>query len=428
MNILYIHQYFTTRDGDGGTRSYEFSRHLIEKGHNVTMVASTYKLLHMPEMRNGKLINRVNIDGIDVIGIRVGYSNYMGYTRRGLAFLQFMFASLWACLWVKDVDIVYASSTPITVGVVGWLAALKHGKPFVFELRDLWPEYIEDFDLTHNRLVLDCLKYLADFLYRKARQIVVISDSMNRRVQSLYKHARGKVVTIPLGADMVSDYGGEDVPLPGIDKRDFLVVYTGALGFVNAVHWLLRVAEKLKGKGVSFVIAGEGKTRPELEAMKKDMGLDNVHFLGKITKRNVYSLIRKGDACVITNRYKDENGRVYIYSEDSLTNKFFDYIAAGKPVLINHESESSKYIERYSIGVKLSFNDYDEAAAEICKLKENPGLARKMGENARRLAFEKFDRTNLAEEWERMLHQAATRANGMKPAESVGKLVEGVKK
>jgi glycosyltransferase involved in cell wall biosynthesis len=416
MNILFIHQYFTTREGTGGTRSYEFARHLVKSGHKVTMLAGAAHLRHVPAVENGGMVVRTKIDGIDVISIRVGYSNYMGYEKRLLSFVKFMVCSTWASLWLKDIDVVYASSTPLTVGIVGWLASAWHRVPFVFEVRDLWPEYIEDFGLTKNRPMLAGMRKVSAFLYKRANRVVAISDSMNKRLQTLYPEARDKVDTIPLGADIDYDEGG-GIKLPELPPGTLKVVFAGTLGYVVAVDRMLMLASKLKDDGVAFLVAGDGKMKPSLLKLKEDLKLDNVHFLGRLNKKQVFGLIKQADLCFISHRYMDETGRVYINCMDCLTNKFFDYIACGKPVLINHDSESTSYIEKFRCGVRLPHDDYDAAARAVLRLKRDPALRRSMGENARRLACDRFDRKKMAESCERLLGMVVSEAaRGQRPA------------
>src|SRR3990172_5744735 len=228
MNVLYIHQYFTTRDGSGGTRSYEFARRLAAHGHGVTVLTGATSV---PEAKGGGRGKRLKIEGMDVIAIRVGYSNYMGHARRAWAFFEFMLSALWEALWLRDIDAVYASSTPLTVGVIGRVAAARHGAAVVFALRGLWPGDIEDFGLSKSRILMGSMRALNRYLYSCAERIVVISDSMNRRVQALYRETRGKVVTIPMGAD--TGYGGpERFDVPRRSPDDFVVCYTRVLPFL----------------------------------------------------------------------------------------------------------------------------------------------------------------------------------------------------
>lgn len=404
MHVLYIHQYFTTRDGVGGTRSYEFARRMVANGHMVTMITGPQGIAHLPEVKGGGLVARFRVDGIDVISINVGYSNYMRLQRRVYSFFKFMAVSAAEAVRVKGVDVVFASTTPLTVGITGRIAQVRHRAPFVFEVRDLWPEYIEDFGISKSRLLLGGMRVLATYLYRKAKHIVVISDPMKARLESLYPFTKGKVTTIPLGSDVETAQEWEECPLPEEARGRFLVAYTGQLGYVGGFYRLMHVAARLKDEGVSFVVAGDGKMRPYLEDLKKELSLDHVHFIGRIPKKQVFGLIRQADLCAITHIFKDEKtGRVFINCTDSLTNKFFDYLAAGRPIIINHDCESAKVMEKHGCGVRIPFDDYDGAAREILRLKESPELLRRMGENGRRLAAEVFDRRKLADRCEGLL-------------------------
>ncbi|MGI6776573.1 MAG: glycosyltransferase [Acetivibrionales bacterium] len=151
MHILYLHQYFTTPWISGGTRSYDFARRWVDKGHKVTVLTSSAFIGGSCSRNSNKGINFIKIDGLDVVVINVTYSQHMPYLRRVMAFLLFMICASVYLLKKNDFDLVFATSTPLTIAIPALVARLRNKVPFIFEVRDLWPEYPADFGIIKNR-------------------------------------------------------------------------------------------------------------------------------------------------------------------------------------------------------------------------------------------------------------------------------------
>jgi len=402
MRILYIHQFFATRDTAlGPIRSYEFARRMVEEGHEVTMITGSTGL---PERFSARLLTTETVDGIDVRCIRVPYSNYMGYVRRILSFLQFTLGATWLALTAGRHDVVFATSTPLTVGIPGWLAAALRRTPFVFEVRDLWPEApFQMGALKRTGLMGRTAKALERFLYRRARHVVALSPGMAEGVLAEGIPAE-RVHMIPNSADL-------DLFTPGPKDADmvsafelgdrFVVGYAGAIGPSNAVEDQVPEAARLlaeRGRDdIVFLIAGDGKSVPTLA--ERTAGLPNVRLVGSMAKRDVPRFTRTAD--MLMTLFADRP----ILATNS-PNKFFDALASGRPVLVNSAGWTKDLVEDNECGVYVPFGDGAATADAITRVADDRDLAARMGANARKLAEERFARDDLAHQLIEVLQRA----------------------
>ncbi|MDO8848140.1 MAG: glycosyltransferase family 4 protein [Coriobacteriia bacterium] len=388
MRILYIYQFFATPESSLGlTRSYEFARALTDAGHEVTVLTSASNL---PDEYRSHFVSRGEIDGIKVRAVRVGYSNYMGHLRRILSFAAFMLSSVWVALWVPRPDVVFASSTPITVALPGLAVSKVKAVPFVFEVQDLWPEAaIQMGAIRRHGLIATVAKRLERAAYRRAVAVVPVSPGMAEGVV-----AEG---TPPCKIEMIPNFSDLERFHPGrkdsaVSKRyglagKFVVGYTGAIGPSNAVHEQVpEAARTLKERGRSdivFAIAGDGKSLPELQRLTE--GLENVLLLGRIPKTEVPALTRTAD--VLMTLFGDKP----ILATNS-PNKFFDALASGRPVIVNQPGWTRELVEDHGAGLYVPVGDGVALADAIESLADDKKRTKAMGLAARALAEEAFGR------------------------------------
>jgi glycosyltransferase involved in cell wall biosynthesis len=328
MRILYIHQFFATRESSLGLiRSYEFGRRLVATGHEVTMVTSSSRL---PEEYSQRVFSRGEVDGIEVRAVRVSYSNYMSYARRILSFLAFTFGATWLALTAPRPDVVIATSTPLTVGVPGWLVAALRRVPFVFEVRDLWPEAaIQMGALRRGGLLARVAGWLERFLYRRSAEVIALSPGMADGVAAT-GYPSDRIHMIPNSCDLdLFHPGPKDAELVerfGLGEK-FVVGYAGAIGPSNALEASVpQAAAELKARGrhdIAFLIAGDGKSLPQIREHKEREGLDNLILAGPMPKHQVPAVTRTADALMTL--FAD----VPILATNS-PNKFFDGLATGR--------------------------------------------------------------------------------------------------
>lgn len=403
MKVLYIYQFFATRESSLGlTRSYEFARELVDAGHEVVMLTSTSRL---PEEYARRFFSRGTIDGIQIRSVRVPYSNYMGHLRRIWSFALFMLGSIGVALRTPRPDVVFASSTPITVAVPGLAVSILKRVPFVFEVQDLWPEAaIQMGAITRGGLVARLAKAVERFAYRHARAVVPVSPGMAAGVLAEGTPAE-RVHMIPNFSNLHIFHPGEKDPEVvaryGLADK-FVVGYAGAIGPSNGLEdQVPEAARALKERGrddILFVIAGDGKSLPQLRELTAHLG--NVLLLGPIPKHDVPALVRTADALMTL--FADKP----ILATNS-PNKFFDTLASGRPALVNQPGWTRELVEQYGAGLYVPVNDGVALADAIERLADDPALVQQMGVAARSLAEAEFGRDQQARRIRELLEGVA---------------------
>ena len=400
MNIIYIHQHFSTPRGRTGTRSYDFARHLAARGHRVTVVTGVYGASDLADLALDRRITRREVDGIDLRIINVRHDNKQGFWGRIAAFLGFMLLSTLEVLRIRDADVVFATSTPLTTGVPGTLAHWLRGVPFVFEVRDIWPETAVAVGALTNPVLIRLAGWAERIFYRAAGRIVTISDRMGERLRERLGPRADKVCVIPLGTD-VPLFAGAKPDLAwrrenGLEGK-FVAVYAGAHGRVNALGWVLKAAARLKDDpNIRFALLGDGALKASLMAEAKALGLDNVLFLPPLPKEKLAGVLRTCDLGLMTL----ENLSIF---DTACPNKFMDYLAAGLPVLVNFEGEAGWISRREGCGVVVPPEDPEAMAAAIRELASDAARRREMSARGQALAAARFDRSRLAGELEAVL-------------------------
>ncbi|WP_167568951.1 glycosyltransferase family 4 protein [Brevibacillus migulae] len=413
MKILYIHQYFTTREGTLGTRSYEFAKYFVKKGHQVTVLTGDSYLPPMEGEEAGWFTRTCTVDGIRIIAVKNAYSNYMGFLRRALAFFAFVFFSTWIALFLKRHDLVFATSTPLTVAITALLLKKLRRIPFVFEVRDLWPEAPIQMGAVRSRLAIRLLRWLERTTYREAVQVVGLSPGMVAGILDT-GIPQEKVSMIPNCSDLelfdpsnATVQGSAAVIRRKLSLEGKLVVlHGGAMGVANGLDSLIRTAILLQQLGESeifFIFAGEGKTRPEMEKTAREQGLTNILFTGAVPRKEMPLYLSMADVTVTSFR------PLPILATNS-PNKFFDSLAAGKPVIVNAAGWTKEIVESYGVGFYVDPHEPENLARLLRAVKNDKERLWDMGIRARRLAEEKYDRIKLAGQMEELLAKALNQA------------------
>lgn len=404
MNILYFHQYFATPAGKTGTRSYEFSKELISRGHKVTVVCvSQGENLTLADSQN-KFIRRGCVEGIDIIQFNLKYSNHQSLLQRAWVFFLYALFSIYFSMTL-DFDLLFATSTPLTAGIPGIFARIFRNKPFVFEVRDLWPELPKAMGVVKNPVVLMIMSVLEKISYRAASACVALSPGIQEGI--VRKSPKGRKVTmIPNGCDLDLFLPGkrEDLVLDGIDNDDLVAVFTGAHGMANGLYAVLDAAKILKERNrqnIKLVFIGDGKLKPELIKRAKAESLTNCLFYDPLPKLKLSNIVSCSDVGLMIL----DNVPAFYYGTSP--NKFFDYISSGLPVLNNYPGWLADMIEKNNCGIAVKPADPIAFADGLCYLADNPAKRFEFRLNARKLAEEKFDRQTLASEFARFLLSVA---------------------
>ena len=404
MRLLYFHQHFATPRGSSGTRSYEFARALIARGHQVTVVCGAHKQsgLQLPyDAARGW--HRGQVDGIDVISLPLAYSNRDSLLRRGWLFLRFALRSVRLAL-ALDCDLVFATSTPITAVIPGLAAKWFRRKPYVFEVRDLWPELPRALGLR-NPFVLGGMSLLEFLGYRSADACVGLSPGIVEGIRSR-SLASLPIAMIPNGCDLEVFHPSKRarLKLPGIGPDDFVAGFTGAHGVANGLDALLDVAAELKRRGdrrVKLAFIGDGKEKDRLVARAAEEGLTQCLFFPPVPKTELGRITASLDCGLMV--LKD----VPAFYRGTSPNKFFDYVAAGIPVVNNYPGWLAGLITDHQCGVVVPPGDPVAFADALQRLAADPALRAHQGANARRLAESQFSRDQLAAGFAETLERTA---------------------
>ena len=394
MRLLYFHQHFATPRGASGTRSYEFARALIARGHQVTLVCGAHQLsgLELP-YDEAKGWYRGDVDGIDVISLPLAYSNHDSLFRRGLAYVRFALRSVRLALEL-DSDLVFATSTPITAVIPGLAAKWLRGKPFVFEVRDLWPELPRALGMR-NPFLLGGMSLLEFLGYRSANACIGLSPGIVEGIRARADE-RLPVAMIPNGCDLEVFHPSKraKLTLPGIEPDDFVAGFTGAHGVANGLDALLAVAEELKRRGdrcVKLVFIGDGKEKERLAARATELGLTNCLFFPPVPKADLGAITASLDCGLMILR------DIPAFYRGTSPNKFFDYIAAGIPVVNNYPGWLAGLIQESRCGIVVPPGNVAAFADALQRLAADADTRRAMGAAARVLAEKEFARPLLAD-------------------------------
>ncbi len=405
MHVLYLHQYFATRKGTTGTRSYEFARYLIAKGHRVTMVASGLFNNEFP-VPPGCKYGEVDYEGIHVVPIAAAYNDprigtSMSAWRRMIEFYRFAEVATRVGKKLTKPDVVFASHTPLTIGLAGIKLSHHFKVPFVFEVRDLWPEALVNIRALKNPLGIWWLRQMARKIYVSANHIIALSPGIKEGIIRTGIPAY-KISVIPNASDLdlfrTDVDGSASRTRLGLGNR-FAAIYFGAMGMANGLEYIIEAARILAERGknhIVIVLHGDGGKRPELERLVHNYRLTNVVFSDFVTDKMAVARIVAGcDVCMTIYRASKEHS----WSP----NKMFDALAAGKPILINVPGWLGELIEDNKCGRCLDSYRPEALADALQELSADQKLCKEMGANARALAEREFDRKKLADRLEKIL-------------------------
>ncbi|HVH85316.1 MAG TPA: glycosyltransferase family 4 protein [Terriglobales bacterium] len=325
-------------------------------GHRVTIVTSKYNYLTAAEKQDSE--RQSFASGIDVRLAPTLGGLHRSYLSRVFVFLSFMFSSVAIALWLNNVDIVLGTSPPIFQAVSAWIAAAIRRRPFVLEVRDLWPEFAIDLGLLQSRCLIALARQIEEFLYNRAHLIIVNSPAY--RIHLAEKGIpEGKVCIIANGVDVSMfdpDQNGRSFRREHGLCEKIVVMYAGALGFANPLDTLLHAALRLRDQPeIVLVIVGCGKEATRLRRESDAMSLHNVRFVPAQPKARIPEILAAADICVAT----PKNVPMF---QTTYPNKVFDYMAAGRPTVLAIDGVIREVIENSRGGLFVPPEDDDPLA------------------------------------------------------------------
>ena len=384
----------------GGTRSYEFARRWASYGHEVHVVTTS------GDSRGCSGWRQEVVDGINIHWLRVPYDNRMSYARRAYAWTRFALRSSLRARRLRG-DVVFATSTPLTIAIPGVAATLGKRSPMVFEVRDLWPEVPIALGALKNPVLRGLARWLERFAYRHSSAVVALSPDMSEGVRRA--GYQGPVHTIPNASDLELFDVGPEHGKAFRDERPWLgssplVVYTGTFGRVNGVSYMVELAAECAARGSSakFLAVGDGAEWDQIKSLADRSGVLGRNFfmersLKKSQMPSVLSAATVGASWVIPVPALEANS----------ANKFFDCLAAGLPIVINYGGWQRDLIEAEGVGIALHASNVSDAAESLVDFLDNSPALRSAGISGRRLARSRFSRDNLAAQLRGILETAA---------------------
>lgn len=375
----------------GGTRSYEMARRMVAAGHEVHMVTS-----YREEDSNKKGWFTTNEAGIQVHWYPVPYSNHMSFFQRIKAFFSFAFAARNKAASLQS-DVVFATSTPLTIALPAMFTARKLKVPMVFEVRDLWPEMPIAMGALKNPALQFFAKQLERCAYRNSTAVVALSPGMKEGVVKTGYPAT-QVAVIPNSSDNVEFKYNSDAAKLFRSERTWLgdkplLIYAGAFGKMNSVTYMVKLAIELKklNSEIKILLVGEGAEKTKIISEAKAAKVfESILFVeNPIPKKDVPALLSA--ATMASNLVAD-----LPEARANSANKFFDTLASGKPIFLNHGGWMHDLVKAHDCGLAMWQQPVELVAQELnSKMNDSEWLS-KAGLSARTLAEQEFDRDKLA--------------------------------
>lgn len=375
MKIYYIHQYFRAPKEGGATRSFHLAKGLIDAGHEVEVISG-----------GARVYDFQKVQGIKVHYLPVSYDQKYGFLNRLLSFFLFVFHAKKLLKKLPRPDILYITSTPLTTGWIGLWAKRKFALPYIFEVRDLWPEAPIQVLGLKNSLLKKFLYGQEKRIYQQALQLVALSPGIANYLREVVPSK--KVSLIPNFSDpkIFHPIKKEKNILEQYGLRDALTIaYTGALGKVNAVNELLDLAEmaKAKGKNWQFLIMGEGAEKVALMNQAKVKQLTQVKFFPFGSKYQVNEVLSVADLAWISFAH-------FPVLKTNSPNKFFDALAAGKGILVNHKGWVYRLMMENQLGFSAIPGSLPVLLSQLEGLELKPKELRKIQANSLALSQQFF--------------------------------------
>jgi glycosyltransferase involved in cell wall biosynthesis len=402
MHILLIHQVFVRPDDPGGTRHYELAQWLVRSGHRVTILASPYS--YQTGLRVSHQKREVLEPGLEVVRCDALGGVHRSFLYRSLGFLSFMVSSFLEGLRQPNVDIVWGTSPPLPQVATAWLLARMKRAKFLFEVRDLWPAFAIQVGVLRNPAFILLSLALEKFLYRRADRMVVNSPGFLPHLHS--KGVAAEKISIVLnGVDPnMFDPSADGKEFRAVNSLTgkFVALYAGAHGLSNDLRVVLDAANILReDPRMAFVFVGDGKEKPTLALYAAEQRLPNVRFLPPVPKTGMVGVLAGCDCGIAILK------PIPLY-ETTYPNKVFDYMAAGRPVLLAINGVIRDVVEKAGAGICVSPGDAQAIAAALLRLADHPEERRAMGERGRVCIEHDFRREELARQMERVMVEMVT--------------------
>jgi glycosyltransferase involved in cell wall biosynthesis len=399
MRITFLCQYFPPEMGAPSARTFEHARHWASLGHDVTVITGFPNHptgVIRPDYR-GNFVKREKVEGIDLLRTWVYVAANKGFTKRILNFLSFFFSSLiLGSLMTRRPDVVVGTSPQFFCAVAAYLLSRVKRAPFVFEVRDLWPQSAVELGAIKNPLLIRFLEAIETHLYRRAALVVAVAESIRHHLISKGVPAE-KIKVIPNGVDAKFLASASATPAQARDELglngSFVVSYIGTHGMSHALETVLRAAKGFSGDpAIHFLFVGEGAEKEKLKQFAAELRLNNVTFVDEQPRERLLAFYAMSDLGVVPLK------RLPIFKK-VLPSKLFELMGAGCPVICSVEGEAARLVERAEAGLPIESENVEALIEAIKRLRSDAELRARMGENGQRFVTTHYLRSTLAEKY-----------------------------
>ena len=408
LHILFLSDNFFPEVNAPASRTHDHAKEWIKAGHNVTVITC------VPNFPKGQVFDGYRnkiwqeeiIDGIRVVRVWSYIAANEGFSKRILDFLSYMLTSFLASFFIRKVDIVVGTSPQFFTAVSAWLVAFYKRKPFIFELRDLWPESIRAVGAMHESKLLVLLEKLELFLYRRAHGIVVVTHSFKDNL--VKRGIDGKKISVVTNGVDVTKFKPQEKDFELIRRHNFenkfIVGYIGTLGLAHSLETILFAAKKISQRRledkIHFLFLGDGANKIKLEKLALELDLKNVTFLASVPKAEVVNYWSIIDISIISLK----NTELF---KSVIPSKMFESMSMGIPILHAVSGESAKIIDNTGAGIPVEPENSSAIADEVIRLSQDNAALAVLGRKGQ-IASESFDRTRLANEMLKVLAACCT--------------------
>jgi len=401
MKVLLIHQYFLEKGDGGGSRFNEMTQVWAKEGHEITVLAGMvhYATGKKPQKYKGKYFYKdLNFyNNVNVIRCHVSESYNVNFMGRLWAYFSFVFSSIYAGLFKTKgkFNVIIVTSPPLFVGITAYVLSKIKDLPFVFEIRDLWPESAIDTGVLKNKLIIKFAYWFEKFIYKRAKLINVLTPAFRDKLINDKKVPSEKVIFIPNAADFTlaeeiqKSFNAKQFKKKLNLEKKFVITYVGAHGVANHLIQLIEAADLLKDTNVVFQLIGAGMQKDKLIEETKKRGLKNVIFRESVPKLEVFKYILASNAGASVLKKVDTFKTIY-------SNKTFDYMSCKKPILLAIDGVSRTLINNANCGFYVEPENALEIKKGVILMLEKAEGLEKMGKNGYLYAKKHFDREVLA--------------------------------
>jgi colanic acid biosynthesis glycosyl transferase WcaI len=413
MKILYVSQYFPPEMGAPAARAVELSRHWAAAGHEVTVLTGFPNHptgVVPPEYRDKfrRLVAREQTDGINVVRTwLLPFPNRKAYERM-LNYSSFCASAATTGLFLSRPDVVIATSPQLLVGLSGWWLARWKRVPFVFEVRDLWPESLAAVGMGDaNSPLHRALAKVAGFLYGHSDLVAVVTPAFEDYLVEHWRVPREKIAVIENGVETElftpqSSTGKADTTLRRELNAEgkFVVSYIGTMGMAHGLETIIAAASLLRDTNpeIVFLMVGEGAEKEHIIALARQRGLNNLRFVDQQAREKIPAYIRASDACLVLLKKTDLFKTV-------IPTKMLEFMSCARPVILGVDGQARLILEESRGGLVIEPENSDALVNAIRFLEANRERARELGENGREYVVRKFSRGQSAEKYIRVLER-----------------------